>query len=308
LENNISRVWSLLKSQTWAIKPEKLEEIIAVLQMKIAGVDVTFEPQAKKAQTKNGKIAVLPLFGIIGQRMNMLIRFSGGTSTELFTRDLRGLLADPEVGGVIVDIDSPGGGVFGVAELAEEIFKSRGRKPIWGVANSEAASAGYWIGSAVEDLAVTPGGEVGSIGVYALHSDFSEAQAKEGIKNTLIKAGRLKTAGNPYEPLEKEARDYLQSGVNRYYRMFVEGVAKYRGKNVEDVKNGFGEGGMTGSRDAVKMGMADRVATLDETIWRMQREIRSGVSKSTRRPRPLTDDDSVFSLEDRIARRRWQLS
>lgn len=273
MENTIPRVWSLLKSTVWAIQPEKLEEIITVLQLKASGVEVPYEAATERPPERRQGVAVLPLVGVIGQRMNIFMKFSGGTSTELFARDLRALMADPEVGAVLIDIDSPGGGVFGVPELAQEIFENRGKKPIVGVANSFSASAAYWIGSAVDELVVTPSGEVGSIGVYALHTEFSEADARDGIRNTFIKAGRLKTAGNELEPLGEEARAYLQSGVDRYYDMFTAAVAKYRGKKVGEVREGFGEGGMVGAHDAVKMGMADRVGTFDETLARLLKRV-----------------------------------
>jgi signal peptide peptidase SppA len=276
MKNTIPRIWSLLKNSVWAIRPEKLEEIIAVMEIKAAGVEVPYEAAPEKPVQRQQVVAVLSLFGIIGQRMNVIMKFSGGTSTEMFARDLRGLVAAPEVGSILIDIDSPGGAVFGVPELAQEIFNLRGKKPIVGVVNSLAASAAYWVGSAVDELVVTPSGEVGSIGVYAMHTEFSGANARAGIKSTLISAGRLKTAGNELEPLGKEARVYLQSNVDRYYDMFTAAVAKYRGVNVGQVRDGFGEGGMVGAKDAVKMGMADRVGTFDETLARMLKGIRTG--------------------------------
>lgn len=305
MENTIPRIWSLLKSTVWAIQPEKLEEIITVLHLKATGVEVPYEAAAEKPVDRQQGVAVLPLFGVIGQRMNMIMKFSGGTSTEMFARQLRALIADPEVGAILIDIDSPGGGVFGVPELAQEIFEARGPKKIVGVANSFAASAAYWIGSAVDELVVTPSGEVGSIGVYALHTEFSEADAKAGVKNTFIKAGRLKTAGNDVEPLSEEARVYLQSNVDRYYDMFTAAVAKYRGRKVAEVREGFGEGGMVGAKDAVAMGMADRVGTFDETLARLLRETRSGKAAKAEEaaPTPAAED-----IGDDERRRRLQIA
>lgn len=272
MENNIPRVWALLKQYPWAILPEKLEEIVEVVRLKAAGVDVPYEAAQKPDGARMQGVAVLPLFGVVAQRMDLFMKFSGGTSTETFTRDLRALVADPEVGAIVINIDSPGGSVFGTPELASEIFNSRGRKPIVAVANSIAASAAYWIASAANELVVTPSGEVGSIGVYALHTEFSQADAQNGVKSTFIKAGKFKTAGNDIEPLDDESRAYLQAGVDRYYDMFTAAVAKYRGAKIDDVKNGFGEGGMVGAKEAVKLGMANRVATLDETIMRLLKE------------------------------------
>src|SRR5690606_12609791 len=111
------------------------------------------------------------------------------------------------VGTIVLDVDSPGGGVYGVAEFAEEIYKARGQKRIVAVANSMAASAAYWIATAADELVVTPGGEVGSIGVYMLHEDWSGAYEKAGIKPTVIKFGENKAEGIDVEPLSESAQE-----------------------------------------------------------------------------------------------------
>ena len=87
--------------------------------------------------------------------------------------------------------------VYGVAELADQIQSARASKPVVAIANSLAASAAYWIGCAAGEFYVTPGGEVGSIGVWQAHFDYSQAIASEGVKPTLISAGKYKVEGNP---------------------------------------------------------------------------------------------------------------
>jgi capsid assembly protease len=94
----------------------------------------------------------------------------------------------------------------GVGELADEVYRARARKPVAAVANSVAASAAYWVGSAAAEFYVAPGGEVGSIGVFALHEDWSKALGKQGIATTLVTAGRYKTEQSPYAPLSATAR------------------------------------------------------------------------------------------------------
>ncbi|WP_052688250.1 S49 family peptidase [Xanthomonas sp. MUS 060] len=97
---------------------------------------------------------------------------------------LRQALADDTVSQILIDIDSPGGSVYGVAELADQIQSARSIKPVVAVANSLAASAAYWIGCAAGELYVTPGGEVGSIGVWQAHFDYSQALAADGVTPT----------------------------------------------------------------------------------------------------------------------------
>lgn len=222
------------------------------------------------AQT-GGSIAVLPLFGIISHRMNLISESSGGTSIEKFTSRFRQLVGDSTIGSIVLDVDSPGGGVSGVEELAAEIFAAREKKRIVAVANSLAASAAFWIGSAAGEFVVTPSGEVGSIGVLAVHEDFSVAEEKFGIKTTIIKAGKFKAEGNSSEPLSEEARENIQARVDAYFDVFVKNVARNRGVPVATVKKDFGEGRVFGARQALGAGMVDRIATLDQTIDRVSR-------------------------------------
>ena len=197
----------------------------------------------------------------------------GSTSTQKFTSALRQVLADDTVGQILIDIDSPGGSVYGVAELATEIVKARAQKPVVAVANSLAASAAYWIGCSAGEFYVTPGGEVGSIGVWQAHFDYSKALEEEGVKPTLISAGKFKVEGNPYVPLDPEAQAFMQSRVDDYYNAFIKAVAKGRGVSVADVRDGMGEGRVLGADAALAANMVDGIATFDDVLAKMQKTV-----------------------------------
>jgi signal peptide peptidase SppA len=216
-------------------------------------------------------IAVINVMGIIAQHASQVDNISGpgGTSTERVTNSLRSAVADPNVTSIVLNVDSPGGSVSGVQALADEIYNSRGKKPIIAQVNSMMASAAYWIGAAADEIVMTPGSQAGSIGVYLMHKDVSAAAEKEGVKITFVKAGKYKTEANPFEILGKDAATSLQATVDSYYADFINGVAKFRGVSSEDVRNGFGEGRVVKDKMAVKAGMADSIATLDETLRRL---------------------------------------
>jgi capsid assembly protease len=152
---------------------------------------------------------------------------------------------------------------------SSEIYNSRGTKKIVAVANGMAAWAAYWIGTAADELWVTPSGQVGSIGVFAAHEDIPKALEEEGVKVTLVSAGKYKTEAMPYEPLSAEARASMQRMVDDFHTMFVAAVARNRGVATSTVKHGFGDGRMVLAQDAVRAGMADGVATLDQTLARL---------------------------------------
>lgn len=104
---------------------------------------------------------------------------------------------------------------------------------------------------------------------YAMHVDQTAANEADGYKPTYISYGKYKTEGNPDEPLTDEARAEIQARVDNYGRMFEEAVAKYRGVTVAKVRSDFGQGRMLSAKNAVAAGLADRVATFEETIDRL---------------------------------------
>lgn len=273
-ELRFKNILSAVASTKWAILPEKLETICALLNSRAAGIAATKEEiqaammgqDSVYAGEPVSSVAVLPVYGVVSQRMTLMAEFCGGFSCHSLTTDLRAAVADPAIKTIVLDIDSPGGSVTGVPELCAEILKLREQKEIIAVSNGMAASAAYWIAASCSKIVVTPSGEVGSIGVYQMHQDVSGALDKAGVAISFIKAGQFKTDGNPYEPLSDSARTDMQDGVNAFYEMFVEGVAAGRGVSVEKVKADFGQGRMLMAKDAVAAGMADSIATLDEVL------------------------------------------
>lgn len=285
----------------WALMPERLQAAAGVLHRWACGqtsdpvtlAAIADDRQARDtrrdaaAQNAAGGIAVLPLYGILAQRANMVDDISGpgGTSTQLFAQALRQACADDTVGAILIDIDSPGGSVYGVSELADEILQARAKKPICAIANSLAASAAYWIGCSASEFYVTPGGEVGSIGVWQAHFDYSKAFAAEGIQPTLISAGKYKVEGNPYAPLDEEAQGFMQSRVDDYYASFTKAVARGRGVPITQVRDGMGEGRVLGAEAARAENMVDGILTFDALVARLQKQLKSGRQESAKTSR-----------------------
>lgn len=281
----------------WALQPERMAAYAAVLarryggRARAGGLDeddhgATLKPAMQaaapaRAGGRSGAVAVIPVVGTIMQRANMMREVcEGGTSTQAISKALRDAQADETVGSIVLDIDSPGGSVYGVAELAAEIRASS--KPVLGVANSLAASAAYWLGSQCREFYCAPGAEVGSIGVWMAHEDWSAALEAAGVKTTLISAGKYKVEGNPYGPLDAEARDFLQSRTDDYYSAFTRDVAKGRGVSTDQVRGGMGQGRVLGSDQAKAERMIDGVMTLDQVIRQAQRVAAQTAAPSAR--------------------------
>lgn len=274
----------------WALMPERLNAVAAVLTRWSSNTPASEDVMQRVAADRNARearrqsnqvngggagngIAVLPLYGVVTQRGNMVDDVSGpgSVSTQQFAASLRQALTDESVSQILIDIDSPGGSVYGVAELADEIISARVQKPVIAIANSLAASAAYWIGACASELHVTPGGEVGSIGVWQAHQDYSKAMDEAGVKTTLISAGKFKVEGNPYTPLDEDAQSFMQSRVEDYYAAFTKAVAKGRGVSIAQVRDGMGQGRVLGADAALASNMVDGIASLDDVVRKMRR-------------------------------------
>ena len=129
----------------------------------------------KRNSASPGSVAVIPMTGVISHRMSLMSEISGGGggSTQALTAQFRQALNDGNCKAIVFDVDSPGGSVEGVTELASEIYEARKVKPITAVFNAMGCSAAYWLASAASDLVCTPSGQCGSIGVYMMLQDES---------------------------------------------------------------------------------------------------------------------------------------
>jgi signal peptide peptidase SppA len=299
----LPRVRRFFSEHPWAILPAAFDAVLEVVERRAAGIRLSDEEIAARIEAARrpprsaaapGTIAVLPLHGVISHRIGMLDDISGGTSVEAWARDFQAAIDDPNVTAVLIDVNSPGGSVFGIEELADRIHAARGTKPIVAIANAQAASAAYWIATQADELVVIPSGEVGSVGVIAVHDDLSVALEKYGAKRTYVTAGRFKAEGNPTEPLGDEARAHLQARVDDYYDAFVRAVARGRGTSLKNVRENFGEGRMLGAAQAVARGMADREGTFEDAVARLaSRQVKAGARAELEAPPVAADDVGV---------------
>jgi len=317
-----ARIVAEVCSRAWALREETLWSMQELIRLQASGVKFSVdeirdriaesnerngykghaEPQFRFLESEarsgsrngasSGTVAVIPVMGVVAHRMSMMdISGPGGASIQKLTAQFRQALEDGNCKAIVFDVDSPGGSVEGVMELASEIFEARKQKPITAVCNAMACSAAYWLAAAAGEVVVTPSGQCGSIGVYMLHQDESEALAKDGIKISVIKAGKYKAEGNPSEPLSPEAREAFQGKVDAYYSMFVKAIGQYRGASQAAVRDGYGQGRSLLAGDAVKQNLADRVGTLDEVLGKY------GVKKGAASSSLLASSQKLEALE-----------
>lgn len=285
----------------WAIRPEALEVIREIIQMRVAGERFSEEEiearvggrTASVESQVSGNVAIIPVYGTIIPRASLFSDISGGTSLEALATDLRAAVADESVQSIVLDINSPGGLADMLPEFAAEMRSLKGTKPIVASANLQAASAAYWIGSQADEFVVTKSGEVGSIGVFAAHTDISAMEEKLGRKTTVVQStgSPHKTEFSPYGPLSDDAKAEIQARVDETYGMFVADVAKGRGVTVDAVRKDYGKGRVLSAKKALEAGMVDRIETLRETVQRLSRP-----AKPTSATAAVPDDPARVSV------------
>lgn len=217
-----------------------------------------------------GGIAILPLTGMIMPR-SVETMYGTRPGLDMFMARFRQAVADDEVGAIIIRIASPGGLTDGVPEAAAEIFKARGSKPIWAVADHYAASGAYWIGSAADRLLVSPSGDVGSIGAFYRHLEYSKRLEADGVAVTVLRSAPHKNELDPAFPLGEDTAAEMQARVDDIGRKFEADVARNRGVKASVVRAEFGQGRMVTAQDAVKRGMADQVMSFDQAVAALAR-------------------------------------
>lgn len=278
-----SHIAAAVLSVPWAVHPPVMDVIVDVLGRRIAGERFSEDelaeriasgrsagPRPASAGRRQGSIGQLGVYGVIAHRAGYFAETSSqGTAVETLAQGFRQLMADPDVLGILLDVDSPGGQISGVPELAEEIRAARGQKPIVAISNTLMASAAYWLASQADEIVVTPSSLTGSVGVVMGHEDHTAALEQEGRKVTLVHAGEHKVETYPQSPLTEDARAHLQSLVDDAYGLFVTAIAKGRGVSAADVRGNFGGGRVLSPKEAVRVGMADRVDTYENTLARL---------------------------------------
>ncbi len=237
-------------------------QILALDEMRALHGMGTREAAEANAVRAPSAVSIIPLHGAVSNR--------GLYGMEGFRARLGQAAENPDVGAIVLDINSPGGTVAGTPESAAAVRAAQGVKPVTAVVDSLAASAAYWIAAQAGQVVVTPSSEVGSIGVLAVHMDMSKMLEDMGMKPTIIRSTKYKAEGNPFEPLDDEGLANFQGDVDAAHADFIRAVAQGRKTSMANVTENFGQGRTVGAAEAVKRGMADRVGSMADVLSGMR--------------------------------------
>lgn len=275
MPDRLPHVRSFALEHPWALTATHRAIVATILARRAVGLET--DPDVllalrDRAQTPGpapragAGIAIIPVHGVLVPRASLFSDVSGLTSLDDVAAAVLEAATDPKVSQIVLDVDSPGGSVAGCLECAATIRDVRGSVPVIAHARYLMCSAAYWLASQATEIVASPSAEIGSIGVYAIHDDLSDAYKQLGIVRTYIFRGDHKIDGNEAQPLSDDARAEIDARVERYYAAFVDDVARGRGVTSAAVRAGFGQGRAVGADDARALGMVDRVATFDALV------------------------------------------
>jgi len=255
------------ESSIWAIEPARLHGIAAQIA---AGQKLAIHGRGEPVTAPAGT-AIVPIMGVLTHRPSILSELFGlgdaGTYAGI-RRRLNSEVASRSTNRIILQVDSPGGTVGGLEELAADIAAANRVKPLIAVADTLAASAAFWLASQAGEFVATPSAAIGSLGVFLLHLDASRALDRAGIAPTFVfsKISPHKVETNSLQPLSKGAKAALQADVDAIGDKFVRDVARGRHVGEALVRSLFGQGRLLLAEAALRVGMVDRVATFEQVL------------------------------------------
>lgn len=196
---------------------------------------------------------------------------SGFTGYDGIAAQVQSADADPNVRGILLDIDSPGGEVAGLYECCSILMARRGTKPMRALIRHLGCSAAYALASCADDVTLHDLGYAGSVGTIAMHADFSQALEQDGIKVTLFMAGSHKADRNPFEPLPDDVARDIQAMVDIANSRFIAHVAKARGLSEDDVRAQQAQ--IYRGDAAVSAGLVDKVMSWQDSMDEFEQQV-----------------------------------
>lgn len=263
--------FDLVAATPWAIQPHMLETIAAIAQRENETPEAVAARLGRPLQntrtvTERDGVAIVPVSGPIMRYANLFTEISGATSLEVLSRDFNAALTNPAIKSIVLDLDSPGGQATGISEFAQMVRAAN--KPVVAYVGGMAASAAYWIAAAADEIVISKTALVGSIGaVVAI-----DTRKPPGVIEIVSSQSPKKRA----DVATDEGRAQIQKNIDDLAQVFIGDVATYRGVSFDTVMANFGQGDVMMGAEAVALGMADRLSTLEDVLGELNGKQREG--------------------------------
>lgn len=273
--------------ESWAMEPQEFDALVRAYLAEVqagrgarflaypesnlrftAGADASASTSGPRPYQRAGGVAIIEVRGTLVKRTPECAWCAVRAYHDL-RDELAAALADGAVRAVLLDIDSPGGLVNGVAELGE--FLAGAAKPVYAYSDGLMLSGAYWLGAATGRVALAPTAKVGSVGVLMLHQDWSKWLDRFGLAMSYVTAGTYKAAANAENPLSDRDRAYLQERIDQSNALFVGAVAA--GMGLDPGQYGaWGEGKVFNAAEGVALGLAGRIVNDRSAMLRIIQE------------------------------------
>jgi len=264
------RAFDFAANQPWVIREENLRLILDIAQRDhTADFEAVAARQAKTSDQggvleMRGSTAIVNVSGPIFRYSNIFTDISGASSIDTMAIAFEKARANSQVQSILLNIDSPGGEVSGVAEFAAQIYAARGDKKIVAYGGDLMASGAYWIAAAASEIVLAETAMAGSIGVVMAMVDRSMQDAARGVKTFQFVSSQ--SPKKRVDPATDEGRSVLQTTTDDLADEFISAIAKYRGVAAETIISDFGQGGVLIARKAIAAGMADRLGSFEGVL------------------------------------------
>jgi protease IV len=247
------------------------------------------------------KIVLIDVSGVIMNSEKFSLLGGGDNPVSVFVEHLDKAAGDPTVKGLVLRINSPGGGVTASDIMYNELlhFKEHtgGKRPVVAMMMDVAASGGYYLACGADEIVALPTSLTGSIGVIMLAPDFSGTLNKIGAEVNAIKSGKMKDAGSPFKKMGLEERAFFQKLINEYYDRFVKVVATGRPKLDEARIRELADGRVYTGQQALELGIVDRVGTLRDALAGLKKQIGAKRVRVVTYKRPGEDRPNIYAQQ-----------
>jgi protease-4 len=233
------------------------------------GGEVSATPETYEEEYVSGegpdKIAVIPVEGIISAADSGVAEAVATTTPEGMRDALLQAEEDENVKAVILEIDSPGGGVTASERMYQDIldFKESSGKPVLASMGATAASGGYYIATAADGILAGETTLTGSLGVILQLPNFTETADKIGFKQNIVKSGEFKDMGSSFRDITPQEREIFQEIVDENYDEFVEVIVEGRDLPEERVRE-LADGRIYSGKQAEELDLVDELGDLEE--------------------------------------------
>lgn len=267
------RILTQIYNTPWLITDEALSMICGIVEREGIDLDAVAARLGRPLENAGGNsyvrdgVAVLDINGPLVRYADIFSEISGATSVQTVASDFQSAIDAPNVRQILLNINSPGGQVNGIQELADQIRAGAAVKPVTAYVDGQAASGGYWLAAAAPTVLASESSLIGSVGVVAAVTDRREADQKQGVRRYEIVSSHA-----PYKRPDvatEQGRSQIQETVDAIESLFIGRLAQYRNQSVETVQTNFGQGKQFIARQAVGAGMADGIESFEPLVARL---------------------------------------